>query len=214
MPPKTLVPCRVQAWISLALALAITGCASGLTKEECQLADWRTIGYEDGLRGLSQARISEHRKDCAEHGVALNLDAYRSGWDEGVRNYCQPGNGYRLGRAGSRYNGVCPPGQEPGFLRAYGHGKQIHDLEAEVNRLQRTLNRKHDRMAQIEVQMRDTGLGLVAEGLSTEQRVVMLDELRKLEDERAATKAEIPYLEAQLQDQQQHLAEVSARHHY
>jgi hypothetical protein len=214
MQTPTAAAYRSRAWASLALALVMTGCASGLTKEECQLGDWRTIGYEDGLKGLAQTRISEHRKDCAEHGVALNLDAYRSGWDEGVRRYCEPGNGYRQGRGGARYNGVCPATLEPGFLQAYSRGREIHDLEAEVSRLRRSLNDKHNRMAEIEVQMRDTGLGLVAAGLSTEQRVVLLDELRKLEAERAATRAEIPYLEAELGDQRQHLAQVSAKAPY
>jgi Protein of unknown function (DUF2799) len=205
---------RLQAWVPLALALVMSGCASGLTKEECQFVDWRTIGYEDGLKGLPQTRISEHRKACAEHGVALNLDAYRSGWDDGVRSFCQPGTGYRLGRSGGRYNGVCPSAQESVFLQAYAHGREIHDLESEVNSLQRTLNYKHNRMAEIEVEMRDTGLSLVAAGLSTDQRVVLLDELRKLEQERTATRAEIPNLEVELEEQRQHLAEVSARHPY
>ncbi len=214
MPHTKTFAYRLQAWVLLALALLISGCASDLTKEECQLVDWRTIGYEDGLKGLPQTRISEHRKACAEHGVALNLDAYRSGWNEGVRSFCQPGTGYRLGRSGGRYTGVCPAALESGFLQAYAHGRELHDLESEVNSLQRTLNYKHNRMADIEVEMRDTGLGLVAAGLSTEQRVVLLDELRKLEQERTVTKAEIPNLEAELEAQRQHLAEVSARHPY
>ena len=104
-----------QLWVAAVLAILLSGCASGLSKEECHLADWRTIGYEDGVRGLAQSRISGHRKACAEHGVAMNLDAYRGGWDEGVRRYCQPANGFRQGRAGSRYNGVCPADLEPAF---------------------------------------------------------------------------------------------------
>jgi hypothetical protein len=210
----TVIPSRVLTSASLALALLITGCASGLSKQECRLADWRTIGYEDGLQGLPQSRIGGHRKACAEYGVALNLDAYRSGWDEGVRRYCQPGSGYRLGRSGVRYNGVCPAGLEPGFLQAYASGHEIYTLESEVKRLQRTLDNRRSRMAEIEVQQRDTGIGLVAERMSTEQRVVLLDELRKLEEERTATRAEIPYLEAELENQRQRLSAASAARHY
>ncbi len=214
MPEKTAIPCLGQAWASLVLALSLSACASGLSKQECQLADWRTIGYEDGVRGLPQSRIGEHRKACAGHGVALNLDAYRSGWEEGVHSYCQPGNAYRLGRAGSRYNGVCPAALEPGFLQAYGHGREIHTLESEVRRLQRTLNYKHNRMADIELEMRDAGIGLVTADMTTEQRVVLLDDLRKLEEERAATEAEIPFLEAELEQHQQRLAATSAGRPY
>lgn len=214
MRAKTAIPYRPQALASLALAVLITGCASGLSKEECQLADWRTIGYEDGVRGLPQSRIAEHRKDCAEHNVALNLDAYRSGWEQGVQSYCQPGNAYRLGRSGGKYGGICPAGLETVFLQAYGHGREIHVLETEVRRLQRTLNHKHKRIADIEVELRDTGIDLVTGEMPTEQRVVLLDELRKLEEERAATKAEIPFLEAELEDQRQRLATASAGRPY
>jgi hypothetical protein len=194
--------------------IVMAGCASGLSKEECQLADWRTIGYEDGMRGFPQTRISEHRKSCAEHGVALNLDAYRAGWDEGVRSFCQPGNGYRLGRGGNRYTGVCPADLEPAFIEAHAYGLEIYTLESEVNRLQRSINSKHSRVDHLEVAMRDAGIDLVTGEMTTEQRVVVLDELRKLQQEHADTKAEIPYLELELSDRRQELAAVIGQRQY
>lgn len=203
-----------RAGLALTMTLVLGACASGLSKEECRLADWRTIGYEDGARGAPQSRIGEHRKACAEHGVAPDLDAYRSGWNDGVQGYCRPGNGYRLGRAGSHYSGVCPATMEPAFLQAYGHGREIHSLEHEVKRLQRTLNHKHSRMEEIEVEMRDTGIDLVAAEMTTEERVVLLDQLRKLEQERSATRDEIPFLEAELEQHRQRLATVSAGRPY
>ena len=50
--------------------------------------------------------------------------------------------------------------------------------------------------------------------MPTEQRVVLLDELRKLEEERSATIAEIPFLEAELDDQRERLAAASAGRPY
>ncbi len=198
----------------LALLAILSGCAAGLSKQECALADWRAIGYEDGVKGWSQARISEHRKACAAHGVALDLDAYRSGWEEGVQRYCQPGNGYHEGRTGRRYAGVCPPGVEPAFLNAYHDGRELYDLEAKVRQVTKRLRYDRARLTDIEVAMRDTGLELVAPGVATERRVVLLDELRKLGDERAAIRAEIPVLEAELEGRKQHLAIISAQQDY
>lgn len=203
-----------RAGLALGLALIVSACASGLSKEECRLADWRTIGYEDGARGAPQSRIGEHRKSCADHGVTPDLDAYRHGWNDGVQNYCKPGSGYRLGRSGSYYAGVCPAALEPAFLQAYGHGREIHSLEYEVKRLQRSLDHRHSRIADIEVEMRDTGIDLVAGDMTTEERVVLLDQLRKLEQERAAARAEIPQLEAELEQHRQRLAIVSAGRPY
>jgi len=200
--------------VTALLALLIAGCASGLSKDECQLADWYAIGYEDGVQGRPESRIGEHRKACANHGVAFNFDNYHSGWEAGVTRYCQPGNGYRLGRSGNRYAGICPDALEAEFLHAYGHGRELYDLEAELQHTERTLNYKRKRLSHIEKEMRDTGIELVTKGGTTEQRVVLVDELRKLEDERATTVTEIPALEAELESQRERLAIVRGEHEY
>jgi hypothetical protein len=62
--------------------------------------------------------------------------------------------------------------------------------------------------------MRDTGLELVAAGVTTERRVILLDELRKLEQDRANTKAQIPVLEAELERQENRLIAISSGHEY
>lgn len=198
----------------LALVAMLSGCAAGLSEQECAVADWRAIGYEDGIKGWSQARISEHRKACAKHGVAPDLDAYRTGWEEGVQRYCQPGNGYHEGRTGRSYTGVCPQGLEPAFLTAYHDGRELYDLEAKVHQVTKKLRYDRGRLTDIEVAMRDTGLELVAPGIATERRVVLLDELRQLGDERAAIRAEIPVLEAELDGHKRHLAIISAQQEY
>ena len=198
----------------VAIAVLASGCASGLSREECNTADWRTIGYEDGVQGRSEARISGHRKACARHGVGLNLETYRSGWDEGVRRYCQAGNGYHQGRRGKSYSGVCPAQLEADFLTAYRAGRELYGLEAGVQRTARKLKHKRKHLADIEVDMRDTGIELVTTGVTTERRIILLDELRKLEQERSATKAQIPALEAELERQTSRLATISTGHEY
>lgn len=198
----------------VAFAVLASGCASGLSRDECNTADWRTIGYEDGVQGRSEARISGHRKACARHGVALNFETYRSGWEEGVRRYCQPGSGYHQGRRGKSYSGVCPAQMEAGFLQAYRAGRELYDLEAGVQRTARKLKHKRKRLADIELDMRDTGIELVTTGVTTERRVILLDELRKLEQARAATKAQIPLLEAEMERQTNRLATISSAHEY
>ncbi|MGB5338973.1 MAG: DUF2799 domain-containing protein [Gammaproteobacteria bacterium] len=196
----------------IVLAVMVSGCASSLSRDECNAVDWRTIGYEDGVNGRPEARISEHRKACARHGVALELDAYRDGRAEGILGYCQPGNGYRQGRTGKQYAGVCPRELEPDFLDAYSHGRELYDLRANVQRIERKLRKKHARLDAIEVAMRDTGIELVTHGATLEQRVILLDEIRKLEEERAATRAQIPVLETELENEKQRLATISSGH--
>ncbi len=86
--------------LSTALVLALQGCAS-LSKDECVTADWYSIGYEDGLHGKQADQIANHRKSCAKHGVTADLALYNEGRDAGLERFCEPRNGYRLGRAGS-----------------------------------------------------------------------------------------------------------------
>ena len=98
--------------------LVLTGCAS-MSKNECRAVDWRTIGYEDGVAGYSGERIAQHRKACAKHGVAPDLDAYRAGREQGLSEFCQPHNGFLFGSRGGTYQGVCPAELAPGFVDAY-----------------------------------------------------------------------------------------------
>src|SRR5262245_18372320 len=90
-------PCARALLIGAATVLAaawLGGCASrGMAKEECVSADWQTIGYEDGLRGLPPDRIGAHRVACAKYQVSPNLVAYTEGRQLGLREYCQPKNG-------------------------------------------------------------------------------------------------------------------------
>src|SRR5215468_2471108 len=91
---------------AVGLATLLAGCAS-MSKDECLAVDWRTIGYEDGVEGRSGDRIAEHRKACAKYGVRADLDLYQQGRNQGLREFCQPVNGYRLGVRGGTYYGVC-----------------------------------------------------------------------------------------------------------
>ena len=200
--------------VFLLLAISLAGCATGLSKQECEVADWHTIGFEDGAKGRPEAQLGTHRKACAEHGVALQLDEYREGWHAGVTSYCQPPNGYNLGRKGKAYGGVCPATLEPEFLGAYGDGRSLYMLEQDVRRLSRSLTRKRNRLEAIETEARDAGLELVASGISTERRVVLLDNIRKLAEERAETKTQIPTIQTELERKRRQLSTLSSAHAY
>ena len=204
--PSPMVNCKPP--LLLAIAGLLAGCATGMSQQECEVADWYTIGFEDGSRGLPEASVSGHRKSCAEHGIRLDLDAYRSGRQAGLEGYCQPGNAYNLGRKGRGYQGVCPSTVEPAFLDAYGAGKSLYALEQDVRHLRKSLHRKQARMESIDVEMRDVGLELVAKGVPTERRVVLLDTLRKLGEERNETRDLIAGLEVELANKQAQLDQL------
>lgn len=86
----------------LVIATTLAGCAS-MSKDECLVADWQSLGYEDGASGRNASYIGERRKACAKHGVAPNQMAYDTGYSRGILIYCN----FDRGRQGA-LNGFVP----------------------------------------------------------------------------------------------------------
>lgn len=129
---KTAISDRGLALVVLTLPLLLTsGCAT-LNESECRSVNWQVIGYEDGGRGNPVERIGQHRKACAKYGIAPDLTAYQRGREAGLREYCRPTNGFRVGAAGRSYTGVCPVDLEEDFLEAFESGHHLHELRARV----------------------------------------------------------------------------------
>jgi hypothetical protein len=78
-------------------AIAVLGGCSSMSEKECLATDWRTVGYEDGVAGRSGDRIGRYREQCSEHGVAPSLSEYQAGREQGLREFCKPANGFRVG---------------------------------------------------------------------------------------------------------------------
>ena len=117
--------------VLLPVLALLPGCAS-MNRAECLTVDWQTVGYEDGAAGRSGDRIARHRKACAEHGVTPDLQAYQAGREQGLREYCQPQNGYRLGERGGDYAGFCPADLAGDFENAWRDGFELFQLRSRV----------------------------------------------------------------------------------
>lgn len=180
----------LRAFICLGIALLLGGCAT-MDKTECQNADWQTIGLEDGAAGRQLSYVGNHRRACAEYGVKPNLDAYRAGHAQGARQFCTPTNGFRQGRAGRNYSGICPADLEGGFLAAHATGRQLHDLSSEIDHLQREARQMDEDRAELAERSNNIETVLVAGGLSTIDRKSLLDEYRQLQADIALLDADI-----------------------
>src|SRR5688572_21025787 len=141
---------RWRIYISVALiALATSGC-SGMSRNECLAVDWRTIGYEDGVAGRSGNHIAHHRKACAEHGVRPDLAEYQAGREQGLREYCQPANGYRVGIGGGSYRGICPADLESSFVQSFEAGHHHYTLQARVSNAEAQLDAKRRELDRVQ----------------------------------------------------------------
>ena len=190
--------------VLMLVGLAITGCAT-MDKDECLVADWRLIGYQDGTQGKSGARVGAYRKDCADYRVVPDLDAYQAGRREGLREYCVPANGYRLGNAGRAYNAVCPADTERAFRTAYNTGHDLYLARSQVNSTWSLINQKQQAIQSLEVDRQDKLTEMIQPGLSSEQRVLLLYDITSIEKNIHAANADISALERDLEQQQAQL---------
>ena len=120
----------------LAAALVLGSCAT-LNESECRSADWYQLGARDGTDGAARSRIEDHRKACAEFGLAADDAAWSKGYEDGLLDYCTAANGYRVGRRGGYYGRVCPAQDERAFLDAYDLGHETYQVEQEIAELDR-----------------------------------------------------------------------------
>ncbi|MDJ0669329.1 MAG: DUF2799 domain-containing protein [Desulfobacterales bacterium] len=173
---------RMFVWGLAAISLLLfQGCAT-LSEDECLTADWRTIGFEDGARGISSRNISKHREACAEYGITPDFAIYRAGHREGLREYCVPTQGFALGRSGKRYNNICPPNLEPGFLAAYGDGQAVYNLQQDLNRLQGDIRRARGEQEALQRDIESNEAMIVSDTTSRHLRRELMVQNRKLEE--------------------------------
>ena len=173
--------------------LLLSGCAS-MSSDECVTADWQTIGYEDGVRGYTTERFSKHRKACASHGVTPSLADYQSGREQGLVEYCQPGRGFDVGSSGGRYYGVCSVNLEPDFLDAYNAGHHLYVLQTSVNNASSSINVKEGELKRIGEETLKKEAALIAVETTTEERVLLLADLKNLSERAGELSAEIEQL--------------------
>jgi Protein of unknown function (DUF2799) len=175
-------------------ALLLGGCAS-MNEAECVSVDWQTVGFEDGVAGYSGDRIGQHRKACAKHGVSPDLSAYQQGREAGLREFCQPANGFRVGSSGGGYAGVCPADLSAPFSAAYESGRQLHVLESRVSTANSQLASKRRELERIEDNVVKKTALIVAGDSTNEERAQALVDMKQMTERAGRLKAEIIQLE-------------------
>ena len=204
-------------WLGAAaalLTLTLSGCAT-LSEEECRVADWRAIGYEDGASGHDAARLKKHREACAEYGIQISFTEYHNGRDLGLREeYCTPRRGYEVGIGGLSYGGVCPQELEEGFLDGYVYGREVYTAQSAVNTKRRAIESMHTHVHNIEAEILQKEEALIADGLTRTQREQIQNEIKELEAEMVELERDMVAAEAELGDWQYRLDGLRARSPY
>ncbi len=135
--------------VVLLLLLGLGGCAT-MSPEECKVADWRAIGEKDGSQGRTE-QLAGHLKSCQGVGIVPDNKLYRSGYQQGLKFYCQPQRILNLALQGNGDVSVCPTSQQQFLTYYYRLGQDVYqaqnrvnELNSEQSRLERELIDKKD----------------------------------------------------------------------
>lgn len=169
--------------------LGLASCAT-MSAEQCRAGDWGGQGFSDGASGLSMSRLSEHAEACAEHGVIPDSAAYAAGRDQGLVRYCTPDNGFRAGRTGSGYGGVCPSYLEADFMPAYRDGQIVHGFEQALTSARSRVGSLGDELEELDEKITAKQAELRAEGLTDTQRDQIRNRIQEIRRERADAERE------------------------
>jgi hypothetical protein len=188
----------------LAVLAALSGCST-MSAKECVAADWRTVGYEDGVTGYSGNRIGDYRKSCAKHGVAPDLAEYQRGREQGLAEFCKPVNGFRVGARGRGYDGVCPAELDAPFMEAYESGRQLYSLRSRVNNTANQIESMRAESDRLESGMVSAAAQAMDSSLTKEQRAQLVIDTKHMAERKGEIKAQLPQLESDLQFYQREL---------
>lgn len=197
----------------LAAVSLLAGCSS-MSANQCMATDWRTVGYEDGVSGYSGDRVGQYRKACTKHGITPDLNAYQSGREQGLREFCKPLNGFRTGARGRGYNGVCPVELDGPFLEAYESGRQLHNLRSRVGDTANQIEYMRAESDRIDANLVSVGAQILDKATTSEQRAQLLLDSKHMAERKGEIKARLPQLENDLQVYQRELEDYRSTLRY
>lgn len=102
-------------------ALTLSACAT-MNKDECLVADWQAVGYQQGLKGQNAGSFEKYQKSCAKHQISADFSAFKQGHAQGINDYCTFEQGLTLGKNGHQSNNLCTYKKFPDFAEGYDSG--------------------------------------------------------------------------------------------
>ncbi|MBL8546225.1 MAG: DUF2799 domain-containing protein [Hyphomonadaceae bacterium] len=189
---------KLHAWAlaGAVVALAMLAGCETMSAEECAVADWRQLGYADADR-TGQDGFANRAQSCAEKGVSADANAYRSGFADGLRAFCQPPRGFDFARRGGTFNGYCPADLDEDFRYALGDGRRVYDLQQSIDEARRNVDNATRRRAELDDDIRGQE-GLLQAATSDDERRRIRDTIEGMRRERRDVNDDIRVAQEQL----------------
>ncbi|MET3664217.1 DUF2799 domain-containing protein [Caulobacter sp. 1776] len=197
--------------VLVVVAAVVTSSCATMSKEDCQVADWRAVGDRDGGRGAPASKIDAYGKACAKAGVTPDASLYEQGRDQGLTRYCTEANGFWEGRQGRTYANVCPASAEAEFLPAFADGERVYAATHRLEMAKSDLSIADSRAEKRARQADDVEEELRNPKLTEEQTRELRDRLARLRRERREAIEDGRRAEAAIRDAEIEVDEVRRR---
>ena len=123
--------------VLLSSTMLLNGCAV-MSKNECMTANWNLIGQQDGFKG-NGSLLQQRTQACMKHQIVLDNSSYASGYNKGLKNYCNPQTVFDYALQGNGNYQSCPMEMQnrlrPYYTVAnnfYKADKQLKSLEDDI----------------------------------------------------------------------------------
>lgn len=163
---------------------ALAGCAT-LSPAECQTANWKQIGLNDGQNGLTN-RISQHHKACAKANIVPNQALYAAGYQQGQTYYCQPQIIFERAINGGGSYRVCPVEQQAQLRPYYDVPYSYYQARKKRKDLVDELDKYQDY--------------LLDKNLNSQKRDQYIEKIRKLKSEKYDVESDFDDAERRLRN--------------
>jgi hypothetical protein len=187
---------RMLTFAGLAGALFALASCQTMSAEQCAVADWRALGYEDAAKRGAD-RLGARTSDCSERGIVADVEAYQAGFQMGIREFCIPENGFAFARRGGLFEGMCPDDLDAAFRPAYADGRRVREAEQLVLTVQSRISTLENQRNRIDGQISAAERAL-AEATTDEERERRRNEINGLRRDRQRTYNDLAYSRGRL----------------
>lgn len=139
---------QIKRALPLMLLALSAGCAT-LNESECRTVDWRELGRADGANGYESTRLGAHMQACGKYSIAPDVEAYRAGREEGLRQYCTPENALQQGMQGASYHQVCAGDAGVMFTTIYARGQALRQIQNDMQDMQNRADAERNAQANV-----------------------------------------------------------------
>ena len=138
----------------LFFALIFSGCSS--MERSCMGINWHEMGRQDSAKGLSfEETLSERQEMCSLDPDSVHSKAYKNGFQDGAREYCNFKTGYIYGFSQlEKQVESCSPEQRKLFFYGFKIGSYMSKVQALKASLESKIDSIEKEIAQQERKIR------------------------------------------------------------